>query len=190
MNKKIFLTILVLIIITFQFLGMSNRKYLHYEKLNNRKFNCLLKHHFSNKKFYIYKTELGRFAVVFADTIENYVLTTADYSEIEGYQGYSNLAIILDAEGKVERINFLNSDDSEPYVKLILNTDILSILSNQHLLTKERPIHIVTGATITSEVFSKSVSKTLDTFREIYVNIKWEDNKIQIPDSFKLLQYK
>lgn len=165
---------------------MSKRKIPHCEKLNNRQFAHLIKRHFSDKKFSIYDTKLGRFAVVFSDTIENYVLTTADYSKIKGYQGYSNLLIILDTKGNVGKIHFLSSDDSEPYVNLILNTDILSILSNQHLFTKERPAYIVTGATVTSEVFSKSISQTLDAFRKISKQIKWRDNKIYCPDSLGL----
>ena len=128
-------------------------------------------------------TDLGRFAIASSDSTLHIALSTSDYTSFKGYKGYSNLLIILDQNGNIETIIFVCSDDTKPYVKNILKSKILSVLSKQNIENDERPSYLVSGATITSNVFTESINKTLDSFKQIYNYLEFDDFKCMISDS-------
>ena len=176
MKKSILFAILCILVLFF--LGTtkpkSNIGNIENVRLSDKEFSNLIKNNFPKKEFSIIQTKFGRFGVVFADSVEHFVITTANYSSEMGFQGYSNFAIIIDTQGEIERIIFLSSEDTEVFVQKIIADGILGILSKQNLFTQKRPTCLITGATMTTSAISKDISKTLDAFREIFdlINLK------------------
>ncbi|MEA2104569.1 MAG: hypothetical protein U9P79_08025 [Candidatus Cloacimonadota bacterium] len=184
MKKSIYLFILLNFFLALPLPARKNT--IEDIQLNDSAFISEIQKHLPWGNIKIFNTSHGRFAAVYKDSLLSFVLSTADHSELRGYKGYSNLLIFISSEGTVERITFVDSDDTKPWVKRVLKSDILSALSMQNLDTQERPNYLVTGATVTSEVFSKSVKQTLEWFKNFYSNLEVQDPKFVIADSLNI----
>jgi len=180
---------IILLLITFLFfnsLGLNAKKShntLESARMNDKEFITEIRELFPENEIKIINSTVGRFAVATSDSTVHIALSTSDYTSFKGYKGYSNLLIILDHDGNIETIIFVLSDDTKPYVQNILKSKIFSVLSKQNIETDERPSYLVSGATITSNVFTESINKTLDSFKQIYKYLEFDYFKCIIPDS-------
>jgi Na+-translocating ferredoxin:NAD+ oxidoreductase RnfG subunit len=154
--------------------------------LTNKAFISEIREQYPESDIEIISTKLGRFASVYQDSIRHFAVSTADFSSVMGYKGYSNLIVYIDQTGNVEDVTFVESQDTKPYVKKVLRTKILSELSDQNITSPGRPSYLVTGATITSNVFNKSIAQTLDAFGAIFDQLVFENSTLVIPDSLMI----
>lgn len=180
--KKILIILIVLLVYVPHFI-FGEKKTVKDVQLSDEAFIKEIQQYYPQDIIEIFNSSNGRFATVFHDSTYTFALSTADHSAIKGYKGYSNLIIFVEIESNIEKIVFVDSDDTKPWVKKVLKSDILQELARQKITSEDRPTYLVTGATVTSKVFNQSVIETLDWFKNIFPQLKIEKSTIFLQDS-------
>jgi len=183
---KNLLIILLAVFISIPFLLGAGKVSIEDVQLSDEALIKEIQKYYPTESIEIFNSSEGRFAAVYHYSTYTFALSTADHSKFKGYKGYSNLIIFVDINGNVKRIVFVDSDDTRPWVNMVLQSDILSELSKQNLNSDERPSYLVTGATVTSTVFNKSINRTLEWFKDMYPYLKIMDSTIIIMDSLNV----
>ncbi|NOY79826.1 MAG: FMN-binding protein [Kiritimatiellaeota bacterium] len=105
------------------------------------------------------------------------LVITGEYARHKGYNGVSDLGIVLTRRGRVSRIVFIDSPETPTYIKVIRMR--LRALLGQRLRQKDRPMLAITGATITCEAVTRTVSETLDDLGALLHGVKIEDAAVR-----------
>jgi hypothetical protein len=83
-----------------------------------------------------------------------YFIQSKDIVRFRGYQGYTNLGIMLDSNAIIQEIWIISSDDTRQFVKRIIHS---GFLNQFHLYHMNKSIKNVTGASITSQAIKRTV---------------------------------
>jgi len=109
------------------------------------------------------------------------ILVTRFFALVKGHRGPSNLALLLDRRGKLDKIGIVRTPDTIKYVKRVMPK--MKSLLKQSIDAEKRPVLAVTGATRTARAFTQTISQTLDSFAPLFA-------KLAVADGIALLDGK
>ncbi len=97
----------------------------------------------------VFSTDEGR---------RRYFVQSNDYVQVAGYNGITNLGIILDADGVVVSVRILDSEDTRSFVKRLKTSGYLKQFTGYG---GSGEFETVTGATVTSQAVNETVQRTV-----------------------------
>ena len=113
-----------------------------------------------NKEIEIKDINGFRVAELYTDTDSvYYFFQTNDIVNVDGYQGHTNLGVIINKSGMIKSVEILESEDSRFFVRKIENSGFFDQFINKKKIER---IRTVTGATITSKAITKSVRACME----------------------------
>lgn len=112
-----------------------------------------------------YITLAGKPAITFTDNHgENgYFLRSSDYSQVVGYNGITDLAVILDTSFVVKEVSIISSQDTPSFIRNIKRQRFLKQFANYQAGKK---IKTVTGATISSRAIHKTIDEIVSSCKK------------------------
>ncbi len=90
-----------------------------------------------------------------------YFIQSNDYIQLEGYEGVTNLAIIVSSEGKVDSVTIIDSDETPYFIRRIIRAGFLDQFNGY---PDVNDLTTVTGATISCETIIDTVDQTAEIF--------------------------
>lgn len=124
-------------------------------KLNDSTFVNSLKSKFITDNIKTYNNSGILYALINDNQI--YIENTG-ISEINGFNGKINLAIVVNTEGVVDRVIYLSSKETPSYINKIIKAEYFNQYSNLQT-DKQHTVDAVAGATITSVAIAKAVNE-------------------------------
>jgi len=106
-------------------------------------------------------TVLGKPLALFKKDKSVYLETSVYPHHIRGYAGKIDLGIHLNKYGEIQEVYHLKSDETESYLKKIVNKGYFDQYKNISI-NKETNLDAITGATITSEAIAKIVTVVVE----------------------------
>lgn len=97
------------------------------------------------------------------DNQEYYFIQSNDYVKLIGYEGVTNLAIIVDSEGKVESVTIIDSGETPYFIRRIQNAGFLEQFKGYPDVNE---LTNVTGATVSCDAINATIEKTIEKFSQ------------------------
>lgn len=134
------------------------KKSLSLEELSNN--------YFEFSKIEIKNTDNREYAKIVINGKNKFLFTTNEFSNVKGYKGKTNLLVMTNENlSKLEKVIFLNSEDTKSYVNLLEKEEYYNKFSGIDVtkLTEDSfsDIDAVSCATITSNAIKKAISTSL-----------------------------
>lgn len=124
-------------------------------RLNDSAFVNRLKSRFTTDDIKVYSTSGISYALINGKQI---YIENRGVTEINGFNGKINLAMVVNTEGVVDSVIYLSSEETPSYINKIVKTGYFNQYSNLQT-SKQHTIDAVAGATITSVATAKAVNE-------------------------------
>lgn len=94
-----------------------------------------------------------------------YFALSSDYSRPLGYNGITEVGILLDSSYEIIKITLISSEDTRSFVRKLKRRSFLDQFVG---INQDSNVKTVTGATITSKAVIKSVKESIKLIKSIY----------------------
>lgn len=132
-------------------------------RLNDTAIVSSLKSRFSTSDVKVYNNSGILYALINGDHI---YIDNKDVTEVKGFNGAINLALVIDTKGVVDSVLYLSSEETSSYMNKLFRAEYFSRYSNLQM-DRQHTIDAVVGATITSVATAKAVNEIFTLSREI-----------------------
>ena len=92
------------------------------------------------------------------DVNQIYIESTEIIKNIRGYAGDINIGVIINKDGSLASVHHISSKETESYLQKIKNAGFYEQFEQVSLLNGRQEVDAVSGATLTTEAISKTVS--------------------------------
>ncbi len=109
------------------------------------------------------KANANLFYVVVKGDNENHIYTesTGIITDVRGYAGPVNVAVLVDDDGKISGVHHVSSKETESYLKKIANAGFYEQLIGLKV-KGENTVDAVSGATLTTEAIAQTATQLLE----------------------------
>jgi hypothetical protein len=96
---------------------------------------------------------------------QRFFFTSSYFCQIKGYNGITDMGVIIDSEALVQKVNLISSQDTRSYVRLIQRQRYF----DQYVgYSANKEIKTITGATVTSQAIKETIDCSLERVKKIF----------------------
>ncbi len=159
--KNRFLTLFLLLLFLiphYSFAAKSLKK-----EIDDEMFIKIAKKASKSKEVTLRKKDSVRYIYFKSKQCEGYVILSSDFIQIKGYNGPTNLAIVMGMDLKIQRVVIIETMDTGEYINYLKKNGFLKRFIGLSMDSVEN-IDAISGCTISSEAIKKTIAIALEKF--------------------------